>query len=56
MENALKEHTSGFGLETLPTQKLPANWASLLVGLLAFTLIAWVKHLVLPTVYLRAAV
>jgi hypothetical protein len=27
MENAIKEHKSGFGLEKLPTQKFPANWA-----------------------------
>jgi hypothetical protein len=27
MENAIKEHKSGFGLEKLPTQKFHANWA-----------------------------
>jgi Transposase DDE domain group 1 len=27
MENAMKEHKSGFGLEKLPTQKFHANWA-----------------------------
>src|SRR5262249_27356875 len=48
MENALKEHKSGFGLEKLPTQKFHANWASLLIGQLAFNLVAWFKRLVLP--------
>jgi Transposase DDE domain group 1 len=27
VENAIKEHKSGFGLEKLPPQKFPANWA-----------------------------
>jgi len=54
MENALKEHKSGFGLETLPTQKFPATWASLLMGQLAFNLVAWFKRLVLPPAYHRA--
>ena len=48
MENALKEHKSGFGLEKLPTQKFHANWAYLLIGQLAFNLMAWFKRLVRP--------
>ena len=48
MENAIKEHKSGFGLEKLPTQKFHANWAYLLIGQLAFNLMAWFKRLVLP--------
>jgi hypothetical protein len=48
MENALKEHKSGFGLEKLPTQKFHANWASLLMGQIAFNLVAWFNRLVLP--------
>jgi len=51
MENAIKEHKSGFGLEKLPTQKFHANWAYLLIGQLAFNLLAWFKRLVLPPVY-----
>jgi hypothetical protein len=51
MENALKEHKSGFGLEKLPTQKFHANWAYLLIGQLAFNLLAWFKRLVLPPAY-----
>ncbi len=51
MENALKEHKSGFGLEKLPTQKFHANWAYLLIGQLAFNLVAWFKRLVLPASY-----
>jgi hypothetical protein len=56
MENAIKEHKSGFGLEKLPTQKFHANWAYLLIGQLAFNLVAWFKHLVLPLAYQRVTV
>ena len=50
VENAIKEHHSGFGLEQLPPQQFPANWASLLIGPIAFKLVAWCKRLVLaPT-------
>jgi hypothetical protein len=53
MANAIKEHKSGFGLEKLPTQKFHANWASLLIGQLAFNLVAWFNRLVLPPSYQR---
>jgi len=56
MENAIKEHKSGFGLEKLPTQKFHANWAYLLIGQLAFNLVAWFKRLVLPPTYHRATI
>jgi Transposase DDE domain group 1 len=56
MENAIKEHKSGFGLEKLPTQKFQANWAYLLIGQLAFNLVAWFKRLVLPLSYQRATI
>jgi hypothetical protein len=56
MENALKEHKSGLGLEKLPTQKFHANWAYLLIGQLAFNLVAWFKRLVLPAGYHRATI
>jgi len=56
MENALKEHKSGFGLEKLPTQKFHANWAYLLIGQLAFNLVAWFKRLVLPSSYQRVTI
>jgi hypothetical protein len=56
MENAIKEHKSGFGLEKLPTQKFHANWAYLLIGQLAFNLLAWFKRLVLPVSYHRATI
>jgi len=55
-ENAIKEHKSGFGLEKLPTQKFHANWAYLLIGQLAFNLLAWCKRLVLPPAYQQATV
>jgi DDE family transposase len=51
MENAIKEHKSGFGLEKLPTQKFHANWAYLLIGQLAFNLVAWFTRLGLPARY-----
>ena len=56
MENAIKEHKSGFGLEKLPTRKFHANWAYLLIGQLAFNLVAWFKRLVLPPGYHRATI
>jgi hypothetical protein len=56
MENAIKEHKSGFGLEKLPTQKFHATWASLLIGQLAFNLMAWFKRLVLPANYHRITI
>ena len=56
MENAIKEHKSGFGLEKLPTQKFHANWAYLLMGQLAFNLVAWFKRLVLPSGYHRTTI
>ena len=56
MENAIKEHKSGFGLEKLPTHKFHANWAYLLIGQLAFNLVAWFKRLVLPASYQRATI
>lgn len=55
-ENAIKEHKSGFGLEKLPTRKFHANWASLLIGQLAFNLVAWFNRLVLPAGYHRATI
>jgi hypothetical protein len=56
MENAIKEHKSGFGLEKLPTQKFHANWAYLLIGQIAFNLVAWFKRLVLPSPYHRTTI
>ncbi len=56
MENLIKEHKSGFSLEKLPTQNFHANWAYLLIGQLAFNLMAWFKTLVLPTDYQRATI
>jgi Transposase DDE domain group 1 len=56
MENAIKEHKSGFGLEKLPTRKFHANWAYLLIGQIAFNLVAWFKRLVLPPSYQRATI
>lgn len=54
VENAIKEHKSGLGLEKLPTRRFHANWAYLLIGQIAFNLLAWFKKLVLPPTYQRA--
>ena len=48
MENYIKEYKTGFGLEKLPTRKFNPNWAWLLIGQLAFNLVAWFKRLCLP--------
>jgi Transposase DDE domain group 1 len=54
MENRIKEHKSGLGLEKLPTGRFHANWAYLLIGQIAFNLLAWFKKLVLPSSYQHA--
>jgi hypothetical protein len=48
MENLIKEHKHDFGLEKLPTQRFQANWAWLLMGQLAWNIVAWFKRLCLP--------
>jgi hypothetical protein len=54
MENHIKEHKSGLGLEKLPSGGFHANWAYLLIGQIAFNLLAWFKQLVLPPGYHQA--
>lgn len=54
MENRIKEHKSGLGLEKLPTGGFHANWAYLLIGQIAFNLLAWFKNLVLAPSYHQA--
>jgi Transposase DDE domain group 1 len=54
MENRIKEHKSGLGLEKLPSRGFHANWAYLLIGQIAFNLLAWFKKLVLPSSYHHA--
>ena|SRR5262244_799844 len=44
----------GLGLEKLPTGRFHANWAYLLMGQIAFKLLAWFKKLVLPSSYQHA--
>lgn len=55
-ENLIKEHKTGFSLEKLPTRSFLANWAYLLIGQLAFNLVAWFKKMVLPKEYRNATV
>jgi Transposase DDE domain group 1 len=54
MENRIKEHKSGLGLEKLPSRGFHANWTYLLIGQIAFNLLAWFKKLVLPSSYHHA--
>ena len=48
LENQIKEAKLGLGLDNLPCASFHANWAYLLVTLLAFNLLAWLKLLALP--------
>ncbi len=48
LENQIKEAKLGLGLDNLPCQSFHANWAYLLVTLLAFNLLCWLKLLALP--------
>lgn len=48
VENKIKEHKTDFGLEKMPTNKFHANWAWLLIGQLAWNLLAWFKRTCLP--------
>jgi hypothetical protein len=48
VENLIKEHKNDFGFEKMPTQKFHANWAWLLIGQLAWNLLAWFNRCCLP--------
>lgn len=48
VENRIKEAKVGLGLDNLPSQLFHANWAYLLITLLAYNLLAWLKLLALP--------
>jgi hypothetical protein len=48
VENRIKEAKLGFGLDNLPCRSFHANWAYLLVTLLAYNLLCWLKLLALP--------
>jgi len=48
VENLIKEHKNDFGFEKMPTQKYHANWAWLLIGQLAWNLLAWFNRCCLP--------
>jgi hypothetical protein len=48
VENRIKEAKLGLGLDNLPCQSFHANWAYLLVTLLAYNLLSWLKLLALP--------
>ena len=48
VENRIKEAKLGFALDNLPSRLFHANWAYLLVTLLAYNLLCWLKLLALP--------
>lgn len=48
VENRIKEAKLGLGLDDLPCRGFHANWAYLLVTLLAYNLLCWLKLLALP--------
>src|SRR5204862_3981655 len=48
LENRIKEAKLGLGLDNLPCRGFHANWAYLLVTLLAYNLLSWLKLLALP--------
>jgi hypothetical protein len=48
VENRIKEAKLGLGLDTLPCNAFHANWAYLLITLLAYNLLTWLKLLALP--------
>jgi Transposase DDE domain group 1 len=48
LENQIKEAKLSLGLDNLPCTSFHANWAYLLVTLLGFNLLCWLKLLALP--------
>jgi hypothetical protein len=48
VENRIKEAKLGLGLDNLPCASFHANWAYLLISLLAYDLLCWLKLLALP--------
>jgi hypothetical protein len=48
VENRIKEAKLGLGLDNLPSQRFHANWAYLLITLIAYNLLSWLKLLALP--------
>jgi hypothetical protein len=48
VENRIKEAKLGLGLDNLPSQRFHANWAYLLITLIAYNLLCWLKLLALP--------
>jgi DDE family transposase len=48
LENRIKEAKLGLGLDNLPCASFHANWAYLLITLLAYNLLVWLKLLALP--------
>ena len=48
VENRIKEAKLGLGLDNLPCRGFHANWAYLLVTLIAYDLLTWLKLVALP--------
>jgi DDE family transposase len=49
VENRIKEAKLGLGLDNLPSALFHANWAYLLITLIAYNLLCWLKLLALPS-------
>lgn len=48
VENRIREAKLGFGLDNLPCRGFHSNWAYLLLALIAYDLLVWLKLLALP--------
>ncbi len=51
MENFIKETKYGLSLDKFPCQEFHANWAYLIIGMLAYNVVNWIKRLAMPSVY-----
>ena len=51
MEKMVGELKSGLGLEPLPLREFFANWMFLLMGILAFNILIWLRLFYLPSIY-----
>ncbi|MDA8170881.1 MAG: IS1380 family transposase [Nitrospiraceae bacterium] len=51
VENLIKETKYGLSLDRFPCQEFHANWAYLTIGMLAYSIVSWIKRLALPSMY-----
>jgi len=53
MENFIRETKYGLGLDKFPCGQFHANWTYLLIGMIAYNLVNWIKRLALPGIHKR---